>query len=220
MRLVARGISHTFDAAECAVLDGATFEVATGESVAILGPSGSGKSTLLSVLGGLLAPDVGTVGIVEGDDPDASLLPGTTRHACAWVLQTTNVLPERTARDNVAFAGLARGMARAGALALADDALEDVGLTYRAHTQARLLSGGELQRVVVARALTSGRPFILADEPTGQLDARTSEVVLDALLAARASSGAVGLVVVTHDAAVAERCDRTVRIHLGKVVNA
>lgn len=218
MRLVARAVTHTFDGAERPVLDGATFAVRAGESVAVLGPSGSGKSTLLSILGGLLAPDSGTVGLVHSDEPDADVERGSTLHACAWVLQTTNVLPERTARDNVALAGLARGLPRAAACELADDALAEVGLGDRADAAARLLSGGELQRVVVARALASGRPFVLADEPTGQLDARTSGVVLDALLAARATSGDVGLVVVTHDGAVAERCDRTVRIHLGEVV--
>lgn len=225
MRLIARDVTVRFPGKDAPVLDGAALEVSTGETVAILGPSGSGKSTLLSVLGGLLRPDAGTVEVVpDGNDPVgvAGSLPAS---ATSWILQTTNVLPERTAEHNVAVAAALAGTAWAESLTRARDALALVGLADRSTARVKVLSGGEVQRVVTARALVAGRPFVLADEPTGQLDHATTEVVLDALFAAvRAHRGvdacptATGLVVVTHDPAVARRCDRSVRIDDGRVV--
>jgi len=198
------------------VLDGASFAIERGRSAAILGPSGSGKSTLLSVLGGLLRPDAGTAHVDLGSqDPDDAAV--ALRDVTAWVLQTTNVLPDRSALDNVAVAALTQHGDRRHARAEAERQLESVGLADRAHDTARLLSGGELQRVVIARALASGRPFVLADEPTGQLDRSTSAMVLEALLR---SSGDAGLVIVTHDPEVAARCDVMVRIDDGRVVAA
>lgn len=225
MRLIARDVTVRFPGKEVPVLDGAGLEVSTGETVAILGPSGSGKSTLLSVLGGLLRPDAGTVHVVpDGTGPadTTGLLPES---ATSWILQTTNVLPERTAEDNVAVAAALAGATWAAALTQARDALALVGLADRSTARVRVLSGGEVQRVVTARALVAGRPFVLADEPTGQLDHATTEVVLDALFAsvrAHRTVGArtttTGLVVVTHDPAVARRCDRSIRIDDGRVL--
>lgn len=209
MRLVAEGIAVRYPRADRLVLTEASLAVEEGESVAVLGPSGSGKSTLLAVLGGLLVPTRGDVRVEGG-----ALRPGD---ACAWVLQTTNVLPERSALENVAVAGQVHGLPRRAALADAAQRLEAVGLAERAAQAARVLSGGELQRVVIARALASRRPFILADEPTGQLDRSTSSAVLDALFTA---AGGAGVVVVTHDPAVAERCARVVRIDDGIAVAA
>ena len=200
-----------------AVLDGADFEVAMGEHVAILGPSGSGKSTLLSVLGGLVVPVAGNVGVQHEDGRSGAGTAVSVREVTSWVLQTTNVLPERSALDNVAVAALTQGLSRPRALEVAARHLADVGLAALAHTPARKLSGGEVQRVVIARALASRRPFILADEPTGQLDRATSDVVLDALFSSAAGSG---VVVVTHDQAVADRCMRVVRIQDAAVVVA
>jgi putative ABC transport system ATP-binding protein/lipoprotein-releasing system ATP-binding protein len=191
------------------VLDGADLVVDEGETVAILGPSGSGKSTLLSVLGGLVRPTAGGVR-VEG-------AAGGLRDVSAWVLQTVNVLPERSVLDNVVLGGLTRGLTRASAVAEATVRLDAVGLGGRLDEPVRVLSGGEVQRVVIARALASGRPFILADEPTGQLDRATSDVVLDALFT---TAGGAAVVVVTHDPEVAARCGRVARIDDGVVVAA
>lgn len=212
MRLVADGVVVRYPGALRPVLVGADLAVDTGETVAILGPSGSGKSTLLSVLGGLVRPDDGAVRVDDATVPAAEL-----RRLTAWILQTVNVLPERSVLDNVLVGALTRGLTPAQARPEALARLEDVGLAERAHDRARLLSGGEVQRVVIARALVSGRPFVLADEPTGQLDRATSEVVLDALFAATRGAG---VVVVTHDPDVAARCTRTVRILDGVVVAA
>ena len=192
------------------VLSSAHLVVDEGETVAVLGPSGSGKSTLLSVLGGLIQPTRGTAHVETSDGSQVRM-----REACAWVLQTVNVLPERSALANVAIAGMASGLSRRAAMGDAALRLSAVGLDDRAQEPARVLSGGELQRVVIARALASRRPFILADEPTGQLDRATSDAVLDALF--NSTCGA-GVVVVTHDPVVAERCGRVVRIDDGVAV--
>ncbi len=212
MQLVADDIDVRYRGLPSPVLRGANFVVSTGESVAILGPSGSGKSTLLSVLGGLVRPSRGTAQVRANSTPPPRLADVTT-----WILQTTNVFPERSALDNVAVAALTRGISRAEARADATEHLALVGLSTRRHDAVRNLSGGEVQRVVIARAMVSRRPFILADEPTGQLDQSTSQVVLDALFA---SVHEPGLVVVTHDPAVASRCARITRIVDGEVVAA
>jgi ABC-type lipoprotein export system ATPase subunit len=209
VRLVADGVVVRYPRSTRAVLAGADLAVDEGETVAILGPSGSGKSTLLSVLGGLVRPTDGSVRVEGGD--------GGLRDVSAWVLQTVNVLPERSVLDNVAVGGLTRGLTRASARADAARRLDGVGLGGRLAEPVRVLSGGEVQRVVIARALASGRPFILADEPTGQLDRATSDVVLDALFT---TAGGAAVVVVTHDPDVAARCDRVARIHDGMVVAA
>lgn len=216
MRLVADGVTATFPGRTSPVLEGAVFEARTGQSVAVLGPSGSGKSTLLSLLGGLGQPTRGEVGVLDDGGRPAGVAP---RDVTSWVLQTTNMLPERTAVDNVAVAAQVAGMARVEALRVASDLLAAVGLAALAAVRARVMSGGEVQRVAVARALAGRRPFILADEPTGQLDHAATEAVLDALFAAVAAQDErCGLVVVTHDPAVARRCDRTVRLEDGRVV--
>ncbi len=194
------------------MLVGVDLTVEQGESVAILGPSGSGKSTLLSVLGGLVRP---TAGSARAEEDDGA--PRPLRIVTSWVLQTVNVLPERSVLDNVVVAGLTCGLPRAQARADAIDRLESVGLGDRLGDPARLLSGGEVQRVVIARALASARPFVLADEPTGQLDRATSDIVLDALFT---TAGGAGVVVVTHDPLVAARCDRTTRIDNGVLAPA
>lgn len=224
MKLTAYDVTVTFPGKTEPVLVDANFECQTGDTVAILGPSGSGKSTLLSVLGGLLRPDSGVVTVIENDDAfssNTSIPVEQLRAASSWILQTTNVLPERTAIDNVAIAAQLAGVGRAEAIDRAWDALGLVGLHSRADARAGVLSGGEVQRVVTARALVAGRPFILADEPTGQLDRSATNVVLDALFASvteAARADRTGLVVVTHDPVVASRCDRIVHIDDGRVV--
>jgi len=209
VRLVADSVEVRYPRAARQVLAGADLTVDEGETVAIIGPSGSGKSTLLSVLGGLVRPTGGEVR-VEGTDDGP-------RDVSAWVLQTVNVLPERSVLDNVTLGGLAQGLTRVDAEIDAAARLDAVGLGARLADPVRVLSGGEVQRVVIARALASGRPFILADEPTGQLDRATSAVVLDALFT---TAGGAAVVVVTHDSEVAARCGRVARIEDGMVVDA
>ena len=183
----ARDLTHAFGTRT--VLAGVDLQIRMGEAVAIRGPSGSGKTTLVAILGGLLVPDAGRV-VRQVDH--------------MWVLQTTNALPSRTALDNVALGPLAEGLTRIESNRRAREAIDAVGLEERAHIGARRLSGGELQRVSVARALASNRGLVLADEPTGQLDAATAETVANALVGLVENERA--LVIATHDPMVASRC--------------
>lgn len=210
MRLTARAIHHGFGGRQ--LLSGIDLEVAQGDSVAILGPSGSGKTTLLSILGGLLQPARGTVAVIAADDGHAS-----PKQHVSWVFQTVNVLPDRSVLDNAALSAFADGRTRREAEVAALTALRAVGLEGAAGQRTRDISGGELQRVVLARALACSRPFILADEPTGQLDRATTHQVVEALVAV---SGCRGLIVVTHDRSVAERCSCSLELRDGVLVPA
>lgn len=200
------------------VLDEVDLEMRAGESVAVMGPSGSGKTTLLSIVGLLTDPVEGTV--LLGGRP----APGTSRRRdrlratwFSWVFQTVNVLGHRSAQDNAALGLLARGVPRPEAKLVTVEALTQVGLADRADRAVVDLSGGELQRVCIARAVASAPRVLLADEPTGQLDHMTSLKVLDALWAARRPETA--LVVATHDPMVAERCDRILQLIDGRLVD-
>lgn len=199
------------------VLKGVDLEVAEGERVAIVGPSGSGKTTLLSILGLLVEPTAGDV-LLDGVAPlrKHGKGPRAPNGTFGWVLQTTNVLERRTAVDNTAIPLLASGVSRREAHRLAVDALAVVGLGSRASTPVRHLSGGEVQRVCVARALAHKPKVLLADEPTGQLDEATSLGVMDALHSLLSDTGAT-LVVATHDRAVVAGCDRVADVIDGRV---
>lgn len=209
MRVIARDVHFTYPHASEPVLRGVDFEVPAGAAVAIIGPSGSGKTTLLSVMGRLLRLQRGHIVAVGPDGAEAPL----AEHA-TWVLQTVSLLPDRTAVDNVAVGAYSDGADRTEARRRSVTALGAVGLAGHEDEPARILSGGEAQRVAIARALASGRPIILADEPTGQLDAATSATVLEAMVGAH---GDRTVVVVTHDPEVADRCDLVLELRNGVV---
>lgn len=209
MRLTARAVRHRYAADRAYVLDGVDLDVCRGETVAITGPSGSGKTTLLALLGGLLAVQDGQIALV--DDLGRQY---ATKTGVAWVPQTVNVLADRTVADNVCLGSFQAGMDRRRAMVAATRWLRLVGLDERMHDPVRVLSGGEVQRVVIARALASRRPVLLADEPTGQLDATTTESVLKVLFDRTHSRG---VVVVTHDPDVARRCDRVLMLRDGRL---
>lgn len=210
MRLVARGVTHHYPRGDHQLLTGVDFDIPHGSSAAIIGPSGSGKTTLLSLMGHLLPLQAGTITAVDDNGAQRSLA-----DTASWVLQTVSLLPDRSAVDNVAVGAYSDGATRADARARALECLGAVGLAGREGDPARILSGGEAQRVAIARALASRRPIILADEPTGQLDAATSATVLDAMIG---SHGARTVVVVTHDLEVAERCDLVLELRDGRIV--
>ncbi len=208
MRLVARGVTFTYPRAQYPVLRGVDLDIPAGTSAAIMGPSGSGKTTLLSLVGRLLTMQGGAIEAIDAE--------GTAWHpyeVAAWVFQTVSLLPDRSALDNVAVGAYLDGADRAEARRRAAVHLGEVGLAALADEPARILSGGEAQRVAIARALASSRPLILADEPTGQLDATTSAAVLDAMIGAHAERT---VVIVTHDPEVAERCDMVVELRDGE----
>lgn len=176
------------------ILRNASLEVDSQQSVAVLGPSGSGKTTVLALVGGLLSPNEGQV---------------RHRWDVSWVFQGSNGFNNRTALDNVALGPICKGVGRSTALDRARVAIGSVELSHVMSYGFGSLSGGEKQRVCIARALAAGSQMILADEPTGQLDAETSKTVVEALMNATESSA---LVVATHDLSVANACDKVLEL--------
>ena len=211
MRLIAQGVTHTYPRGNNQVLAGVDFDLPSGASAAIIGPSGSGKTTLLSLMGRLLGLQAGSIHAVDENGRKHSL-----SDTASWVLQTVSLLPDRSAADNVAVGAYSDGASRADAQARSLECLASVGLAGRENDPARILSGGEAQRVAIARALASQRPIILADEPTGQLDATTSRTVLDAMIG---SHGDRTVVIVTHDPEVAARCDLVLELRDGMILS-
>jgi len=199
------------------VLRGATFAVAEGEVVALMGPSGVGKSTLLHLVAGLDRPDSGVIEVGGCDVTGLrnSALDQFRRKTVGVVYQFHFLLPEFTALENVMMpavvAGGGRGI-RERALAL----LEEVGVAHRASHTPGKLSGGEQQRVAIARALMNEPRLLLADEPTGNLDEETATQAFDLLLGLKASHR-LTVLMATHNVALAATCDRTVKLHEGRV---
>ena len=216
--VAASGLVRTYRDGETAVpaLQGVDLVVQPGEFVALTGPSGSGKSTLLHLIGGLDRPDQGHV-TLEGqriDELTDEQLALIRRRRLGFVLQFFNLLPTMSAVENVAFPLLLDGTVHA--LDRARAALDDVGLGHRAANRPSRLSGGEQQRVAVARALVTRPAVILADEPTGNLDSVTGEDILQ-LLRDAADRGQT-IVMVTHDARSAAYADRVLRLVDGRIV--
>ncbi len=188
-----------------------------GEYVSVVGPSGSGKSTLLNVLGLLDHPTAGSYLL---DGVEVSTLTEVDRTAVrgrsiGFVFQAFHLLSHRTVLENVALAMLYTGVPASERSARAADALESVGIGHRAAFQPTQLSGGERQRVAIARAIVSRPALLLADEPTGNLDSRTSDTVLGLVDELRDSG--LTIIMITHDPAVAARADRSVRIRDGRL---
>ena len=198
------------------VLDHVSFDVAAGERLALVGESGAGKSSLLHILGGLDRPSSGTIyyrskdisGLTEAELAEFRNL------EIGFVWQIHYLLPEFTALENVMMPLLIRGGSHAEAASASLARLEEVGLGARAEHRAGELSGGEQQRVVLARALVGNPSVLLADEPTGNLDFRTGEMIFD-LLTSLHRSHQLTLILVTHNLSFARRCDRVLRLEGG-----
>ncbi len=204
--------------ADLTVLDEVSFSVEAGEMVAIIGPSGSGKSTLLALLAGLDRPSSGEVW-VDGEplhERGEDALARWRRRSLGFVFQSFQLLDHLTARENVLFP--LELLARADAGSRADQLLGAVGLGLRGHHYPRQLSGGEQQRVAVARAFATSPRILLADEPTGNLDGATGARVLATMDSLRAESHAT-VILVTNDPAIAARADRRITLRDGKVVS-
>jgi putative ABC transport system ATP-binding protein len=199
------------------ILRGVSLEIGVGETVSVVGPSGSGKSTLMMVLAGLERPSAGFVRI-DGDDLGAlgeDALARLRRARIGIVFQSFHLIPTMTALENVAVPLELDG--RRDAFAAAAEGLAAVGLGHRLSHYPGQLSGGEQQRVAVARAFIARPQLLLADEPTGNLDAGTGRLVIDYLFEHQAAH-ATTLVLITHDPEIAERCERQVRLLDGRIV--
>ena len=198
-------------------LDDVSFEIAQGELLAIVGPSGSGKSTLLHVMGTLDRPTSGDV-MVAGHQVsklnDAELSGLRARHI-GFVFQQFHLLNGFTSLDNVADGALYGGAKLRDRRELAREALHRVGLSHRVDHEANKLSGGERQRVAIARAILGDPSIILADEPTGNLDSRSSDAIVE--LIQELNGAGVTLVVITHNPEIAEMFPRSVSIRDGQI---
>ncbi len=201
------------------VLDGLSLDLDVGRSLAIMGPSGCGKSTLLNLIGALDTPDEGTVQLDGRNLAELSEAERTQLRAEAigFVFQLHHLLPQLTVRENVLVPALAlQSSASTESIERANDLIERVGLTSRTNQRPGQLSGGERQRVALARALINKPALLLADEPTGALDASTATAVVDLLKALQAQEG-FGLVVVSHAPEVAVSLERSVRLKDGRL---
>lgn len=203
------------------VLQGLNLDVEQGEFVAFMGPSGSGKTTLLNLVGGLDTPTSGTV-TVDGDE----ITHMSSRHLAAWrarhvgfIFQMYNLIPVLTAFGNVELPLLLTNLSKAQRRQHVETALELVGLGDRMKHYPRQLSGGQEQRVAIARAIVTDPTFLLCDEPTGDLDRKAAEEILDLLTQLEADHGKT-ILMVTHDPLAAERADLVLHLDKGVLVEA
>jgi ABC-type lipoprotein export system ATPase subunit len=221
VRDVSKVYAATTGGPETRVLRGVNLSLSAGQSLAIMGPSGAGKSTLLNLIGGLDKPTSGAI-YLEGQDL-ASLsedeLAAVRNRRLGFVFQLHHLLPQCTAIENVLIPTLARDSAKADDVDRATDLLRRVGLGDRAHHFPGQLSGGERQRAAVARALINRPSLLLADEPTGSLDAASAEAVAHLLTDLNRVEG-VSVLVITHAPEIAARFGRTLRLDDGVLAEA
>ena len=214
-------VSKRYDsgAASLTIFEDLSLDIPPGQRVALVGESGAGKSTLLHLLGGLDRPSHGSVlyGDTDITKLDENGLAEFRNRRIGFVWQTHYLLPEFTAAENVMMPLLMRGVPRQEATRAAAERLNEVGLAARTHHRAGELSGGEQQRVVIARALVGRPEVLLADEPTGNLDFRTGEKVADLFDDVHRAHGLTS-VFVTHNMEFARRCDRVLRMERGQLI--
>ncbi len=201
------------------MLDGIDLDIVSGEMIAVVGASGVGKSTFLHILGGLDRPSAGSVRYRDTDlfSLDSDRIARFRNEHVGFVFQFHHLLPEFSALENVMMPALIRGTDRTSAAAGATRLLEAVGLGSRANHRPGELSGGEQQRVAVARALMLNPDVVLADEPTGNLDAHTGEAMHEMIKKINKERG-VTFVIVTHNDKLAVRADRIMRMAEGKLM--
>jgi putative ABC transport system ATP-binding protein len=206
-----------YDGGRVKALDGVTLSIGAGETVAVVGPSGSGKTTLLNLVGALDVPSAGDVWIRGQKVAAGADLDRLRAKEIGFVFQLHQLIPVLTAAENVEIPMMALRASRPERRRRARELLERVGLAARADFAAVKLSGGERQRVAVARALANRPGIVLGDEPTGSLDSKTGQEVVDLLLQLQREEGLTA-VLVTHNPEVAKRMRRTVELRDGRVL--
>jgi putative ABC transport system ATP-binding protein len=199
-------------------LRGVSFQVKEGEIVAIMGPSGCGKTTLLNIIGGLDKPTKGNIRVndIELSSLGESKLTKFRRENIGFVFQFYNLLPNLTALENVQLPLIAQGMSKKERLEKATEFLQAVGLIDRLYHKPGELSGGEQKRVAIARAIAVQPSIILADEPTGDLDSKTGEEIMELLR--QINDLGQTIIIVTHDDMIAKTTDRVIRLHDGEII--
>ena len=216
-----RGLDKTYSRGgeEIHVLQGLNLDVSKGEFVAVMGPSGSGKTTLLNLLGGLDVPTRGSI-TVDGDEVTSmsggSLTSWRARHV-GFIFQMYNLIPVLTAFQNVELPLLLTKLSKADRRKHVEAALSIVGLQDRMHHYPRQLSGGQEQRVAIARAIVADPTFLLCDEPTGDLDRKSADEILN-LLTALCTEHHKTILMVTHDPAASDRAQATLHLNKGVLV--
>ena len=211
----AEDVWKSYEDGSIQVLNGVNFAAYPKQTVALCGPSGCGKSTLLHLLGGLDEPSQGRILISEQllKDKDRTRF---LRHEVGFVFQLHNLIPDLTLAENCLIPTVAAGTPRRAALDRLQHLAQRTGLTHRLDQRIQKLSGGERQRTALCRALMNRPGILLADEPTGSLDERTSTQIFELLLDLVATDG-ITLVMATHDRGLAQRCDRLVEMRDGKI---
>lgn len=215
----ATDVWKSYDNGTISVLNGIELEVRAGEAVALCGPSGCGKSTLLHLIGGLDLPSRGQIAVNGAHLDRKRNMVQFLRHEVGFVFQLHNLIPDLTLEENCLLPAIAAGMRRAAANERFHILAERTGLISRVKHRIQKLSGGERQRTAICRALMNSPKILLADEPTGSLDQRTSSSVFSLLIGLARTDG-LTLLMATHDRVLASACDRLVEMRDGRIYEA
>ena len=214
-----RDLYKSYEDGKIKALNGVNLTIEEGEFVSIIGPSGSGKSTLLNMLGALDVPDSGSIRVAGEDLVASKKLNEFRATSIGFVFQLHNLIPNISVRENIEIPMYTQGLSSGAMKNKALKLLDDVGLKDKADIMPNKLSGGERQRVAIARALANDPSIILADEPTGSLDSKTSTRILRQLIDLHEHKN-VTLIIVTHDMDVAKLADRVIEVLDGEIISA
>ena len=214
-----KDLYKSYEDGKIKALNGVSLTIEDGEFVSIIGPSGSGKSTLLNMLGALDVPDSGVIKVAGEDLNSSKKLNEFRAEKIGFIFQLHNLIPNISVRENVEIPMYTQGISSSEMKNLALKLLDDVGLKDKADILPSKLSGGERQRVAIARALANEPSIILADEPTGSLDSKTSSKILKQLIDLHEDKN-VTLIIVTHDMDVAKLADRVIEVLDGEIISA